>query len=190
MNKSIYYLPGHGGRLTTGLGEALTQRGLAIFGRETVGEFLRLPFLEQTALVAADLQADFWSPSALVIANSFGAYLFLHAQASLSPYPGRVLILSPIVGDFQNEGIGAFFSPPYPNLLGELAEAKIFPSPLNAQIHVGAEDWQSDPDQVQRFAQLTKIPVTVVPEAGHMLPKSYVTNLLDKWFQDEASIEL
>lgn len=190
MNKSIYYLPGHGGRLTTGLGEALTQRGLAIFGRETVGEFLRLPFLEQTALVAADLQADFWSPSALVIANSFGAYLFLHAQASLSPYPGRALILSPIVGDFQNEGIGAFFSPPYPNLLGELAEAKIFPSPLNAQIHVGAEDWQSDPDQVQRFAQLIKIPVTVVPEAGHMLPKSYVTNLLDKWLQDEASIEL
>ena len=80
---SIYYLPGHGGRLTTGLGEALTQRGLAIVGRETVDEFLALPFLEQVALVADDLQANFWSPNAVVIANSFGAYLFLHAQASI-----------------------------------------------------------------------------------------------------------
>ena len=181
MINSIYYLPGHGGRLTTGLGEALSQRGLAIIGRETFGEFLGLPFLEQVALVAADLRANFWSPNARVVANSFGAYLFLHAQASISPYPGRVLILSPIIGDFQNEGIGAFFSPPYPNLLGELAEAKVFPSPLNAQIHVGAEDWQSDPKQVQRFAELTKIPFTVVPDAGHMLPKSYVANLLDEW---------
>jgi hypothetical protein len=181
VNNSIYYLPGHGGRLTTGLGEALTQRGLAIFGRETVGEFLRLPFMEQTALIAADLQADYWSPSALVIANSFGAYLFLHAQASLPPYPGRVMILSPIVGEFQNENIGAFFSPPYPKKLGELAEARAFPCPLNAQIYVGAEDWQSDPEQVQRFGQLTGIPVAVVPDAGHLLPKSYVSNLLDRW---------
>jgi len=178
---SIYYLPGHGGRLTTGLGEALSQRGLAIDGRETVGEFLSLPFLEQVALVGADLQANFWSPNALVIANSFGAYLFFHAQASISPYPGRVLILSPIIGDFQNESIGAFFSPPYPKKLEELADAKVFPSPLNAQIHVGSEDWQSNPEQVQRFGEQTKIPVTIVQGAGHMLPKSYVANLLDEW---------
>ena len=181
MVNAIYYLPGHGGRLTTGLGEALTQRGLSIFGRETVGEFLDLPFLEQVALVAADLKTDYWSTNSLVIANSFGGYLFLHAQASLPPYPGRVLMLSPIIGDFQNEDIGAIFSPPYPNRLVELAEAKVFPSPLNAQIHVGAEDWQSDPQQVQRFGELTGIPVTVVPSAGHLLPKPYVSNLLNLW---------
>lgn len=178
---AIYYLPGHGGRLTTGLGEALAQRGLAIFGRETVGVFLRLPFSEQAALIASDLQANYWSPTSLVIANSFGGYLFLHAQASLPPYPGRVMILSPIIGDFQNDDVGALFSPPYPNRLMELAEAKSFPSPLNAHIHVGADDWQSNPQQVQRFGELTKIPVTVVPSAGHLLPKPYVSNLLDQW---------
>ncbi len=181
MINSIYYLPGHGGSLTKGLGEALTQRGLGIFGRETIGEFLRLPFLEQAALVAADLQADYWSTNSQVIANSFGGYLFLHAQASLPPYPGRVMILSPIVGDFQNDTIGALFSPPSPNRLMELAKAKAFPRPLNAQIHVGEEDWQSDPKQVQRFGELTEIPVTVIPSAGHMLPKPYVSNLLDRW---------
>ena len=40
----IYYLPGHGGRVTTGLGQALVSRGYAVVGRETVGDFKRLDF--------------------------------------------------------------------------------------------------------------------------------------------------
>ena len=45
----IYFLPGRGGRLETGLGEVLTARGLAVSGRETVGEFARLSFQERVA---------------------------------------------------------------------------------------------------------------------------------------------
>jgi len=44
MENAVYYLPGYGGRLSTGLGAALTSRGLAIAGRETVGEFRSMPF--------------------------------------------------------------------------------------------------------------------------------------------------
>ena len=33
---NIYYLPGRGGRLETGLGEALVSRALTISGRETL----------------------------------------------------------------------------------------------------------------------------------------------------------
>lgn len=181
MKKTIYYLPGHGGKLTTGLGEALWARGLDIAGRETLGEFRRLPFSEQVNAVADDIRTHFWGIDALVIANSFGAYLFLHAQASLPSYPGRVLILSPIVGEFASEAMGTFFSPPYPKKLRELAEAAAFPKPRDAQIHVGAQDWQSVPENVKRFGELTDIPVTVVPDAGHMLPKEYVSRTLDAW---------
>ena len=35
----IYYLPGHGGRITNGLGQALVRRGYEVVGRETVGDF-------------------------------------------------------------------------------------------------------------------------------------------------------
>jgi hypothetical protein len=35
-----------------------------------------------------------------VVAVSFGAYLFLHAQTQLPAYPGQVLLLSPILGEF------------------------------------------------------------------------------------------
>ena len=74
MKDTIYYLPGYGGRLSTGLGKALLDRELSVTGRESVGDFRVLPFTEQVKLVAADLRAHFWSSESLVIANSFGGY--------------------------------------------------------------------------------------------------------------------
>ena len=95
MIKSIYYLPGHGGRLSTGLGEALLSRGYSVSGRETAGEFKDIPFSQQITIIAEDLKTHCWDEDARVIANSFGAYLFLNAQALMSPYVGKVLLLSP-----------------------------------------------------------------------------------------------
>jgi hypothetical protein len=46
---------------------------------------------------------------------------------------------------------------------------------------VGEQDWQSNPDNVQALAKLMAWHVTVVPEAGHILPKTYVGVLLDRW---------
>ena len=118
----LYYLPGRGGRLGTGLGEALTARGLSVSGRETVGEFARLSFQEQIELVAQDLKTDFWHKDSRVIANSYGAYLFLHAQTLLPAYVGRVLLLSPIVGEFSSGETATHFVPPRSRQLMKLAQ--------------------------------------------------------------------
>ena len=83
MKPKIYYLPGHGAQLATGLGEALSARGLEIVGRETRGDFRSLRFSDQVQLISNDLTGHFWHADSLLIANSYGAYLFLHAQASL-----------------------------------------------------------------------------------------------------------
>ncbi len=179
--RTIYYLPGHGGRLHTGLGEGLAERGLHIVGRETVGDFRQLPFREQVALVASDFQQHFWHEDALVVAVSFGGYLFLHAQAELPPFPGKVLLLSPIVGEFNNDANGMGFIPPYAERLRDLALAGALPAPARCEIHVGSEDWQSDPDSVTALGRATGIRVTVVPGAGHMLGKDYVGPVLDRW---------
>ena len=182
MGKSIYYLPGHGGHIHTGLGEELTRRGLNVVGRETVGEFRRLPFQEQIELVADDLKTLFWREGDQVICNSFGCYLFLHAQTLLPSYVGRVLLLSPIVGQFsddENSGLG--FIPPRAERLSELAVSGMYPVPSNCEIHVGELDWQSNPTNVRKFAVPLGIKVTVVPQGGHMLGKNYVADLLDKW---------
>jgi hypothetical protein len=51
-------------------------RGFDVTGRETRGDFRSLPFDEQIQTVMLDLQDHFWHAQALVICNSFGAYLF------------------------------------------------------------------------------------------------------------------
>ena len=170
-----------GGRLETGLGQALLSKGLDVTGRELVGEFRKLVFSDQVEAVANDLQGRFWNTEARVIANSFGAYLFLHAQAKLPPFIGKVILLSPIVGEFENQETAMNFIPPRSEQLLEFAKAGSYPAPLNCEIHVGSLDWQSNPTNVEMFGALTGLKVTVVAEAGHMLPKEYVSMLLDKW---------
>jgi hypothetical protein len=183
MNSSspIYYLPGRGGRLGVGLGTALVERNLLVSGRETVDDFARLNFQEQIELVAQDIQANFWHQEGKILANSFGAYLFLHAQTLMPAYIGKVLLLSPIVGEFSNNETGTHFVPPRARKLKELAQAKKYPTPHRCEIHVGEQDWQSKPEHVSEFGMLLNISVTVAPRAGHMLPKEYVTTVLDQW---------
>lgn len=182
--KTIYYLPGNGGRLHAGLGEGLLSRGWEVTGRATVDEFRRFRFDDQVATVAEDLQTHFWSPNARIVGNSFGAYLFLHAQAQLPSFPGKVLLLSPIVGSFDYEPSSQTIMPPRSDHLQILAQAGKFPAPRQCEIHLGADDWQSVPTSVQAFGELTGIKVTVAPGRGHMLGADYVGPLLDEWFSN------
>ena len=177
----IYYLPGHGGRLTSGLGQALVDRGYEVVGRETVGDFKKLDFNDQVTTIANDIKQHFWREDGKIIANSFGAYLLLHALSKLTPYMGKILLLSPIVGEFSSEEIRMGFIPPYAKRLGELASANQYPAPMNCSFHVGSEDWQSNPENVLKFAALLSLPVRVVPGAGHQLPKDYVSKLIENF---------
>ena len=183
MSKTIYYLPGRGGQLTTGLGEGLQSRGFFVTGRETVGPFKSLTLQEQIDIISAELQEHFWSPESKVVAVSYGAYLFLHAQAQMQPYPGCVLLLSPIVGQFANDEIQLGFIPPRAKRLQQLADAGGYPSPLNCHIHVGSEDWQSNPEAVAAFGAKVGIPVTIANGREHQLGADYVGPLLDDWLK-------
>lgn len=107
-----YYLPGRGGRLDAGLGLELLNRGFAVTGRQLLGDFQRLRFSEQIEVIGNDLQSQFWHADALVIANSYGAYLYLHAQSDIPVFPGRVLLLSPILGGSSAPGAALVFFRP------------------------------------------------------------------------------
>jgi predicted alpha/beta hydrolase family esterase len=182
MSKTVYYLTGMNGRLRTGLGEALLSRGVDVTGRELVDDFRRLDFQEQVDTVCDDLSNHFNHKDSYVVANSFGAYLFLHAQAKLNKtYDAKVLLLSPIVGEFANEETMMNFIPPRATFLQEVAERGLYPKLTNCEIHVGSEDWQSNPNNVTQFAELVGLKVHIFKDGGHMLPKDYVSDLLDKW---------
>ncbi len=180
-SETVYYLPGHGGRLETGLGEAPMSRGFNVAGRQTIGDFKAIPFSDQIAIIAEDLTNNYWREGARVIANSFGAYLFLNALTLMKPYIGKVLLLSPIVGEFSNEDIRMGFIPPHSGRLAQNAENGTYPTPLHCEIHVGELDWQSNPANVTKLAELLGLSATVVPSGGHMLDKQYVSAVLDRW---------
>lgn len=150
-------------------------------GRETTGDFKRLWFPGQLKRMAQDLQTDFWREDARAVANSFGAYLLLHTQAQMESVPGRVLLLSPIVGEFEDTENARNFSPPRADVLGKLASAGKLPIPRECEVHVGADDWQSVPENVSRLGELLGIAVHVAPGNGHMLDKAHVRGVLDRW---------
>jgi hypothetical protein len=187
MIDTIYLLCGHGGRITNGLGQELSRRGFDVVGRETVGDFKKLDFDQQVSIIAEDLKANFWYEDSRVIANSYGAYLFLHAQAKMDAFIGKVLLLSPIVGEFSNEDIRMGFIPPYSKRLFEIASSGSYPRLKQCEIHVGSEDWQSNPQNVSAFAELVALKLHIVQNEGHLLPKIYVSNILDKWLINVAS---
>jgi hypothetical protein len=184
--QTVYYLPGWGGLIRAGLGQALLERGYDVTGRETVGDFKSLGFSAQVETVAADLREHFWRNDAHVICNSFGAYLFLHAQVLIGePYIGNVVLLSPIVGEFvdADEARPMNFIPPQADKLLALAKVQKFPLPRNCEIHVGSEDWQSHPHAVA-FGEMVGMKVKLVEGAGHALPKAYVDALLSSFFYE------
>lgn len=182
MEQSVYYLPGRGGQLTTGLGKGLIDKGISVSGREARGQFLKLTFQQQIDTVRSDLEEKFWHDNARIVAVSYGAYLFLHTQLAMPPFPGRILLLSPVLGGAFASSVGVGFIPPRADVLGEAVEAKQFPQLQQAEIHVGSEDWQSKPEAVVNFGQAVSIPVNIVEGKGHMLGADYVSPLLDRWF--------
>lgn len=181
MEKNVYYITGMGGRLHTGLGKGLLDKGFKVEGRELFGEFRQLRFQQQVDTIANDLSNHHWHENSCVIANSFGAYLFLNAQSQIQPYIGKVILLSPIVGDFSNTETLTTYVPPFAGKIFELAKEKKFPVPKNCEIHTGELDWQSNPESVAKLGDLLGIKVSVVPNTGHMLPIAYVEKLLDKF---------
>jgi hypothetical protein len=183
MAQTIYLLTGRGGSLSKGLGAELSRRGFNVAGRELQGDFTRLPFADQVDTVSEDLREHFWREDARVIASSFGAYLFLQAQAQLSPYPGRVLLLSPIVGEAVNEEHMRFFVPPRAQRLKDVIHGNQYPKPAHIEIHVGENDWQSNPTNVLALGIALDIPVIVVPAGEHRLDRAYVSQVLDAWLE-------
>ena len=73
------------------------------------------------------------------------------------------------------------FIPPRADQLGQSVSKHEFPRLNQAEIHVGSEDWQSNPDAVRSFGEHASIPVKVVEGKGHMLGVDYVSPILDRW---------
>jgi hypothetical protein len=172
---SAYLIPGRGERLEGALGFVLRQEGRRLRGRELRGDFAGLRFPDQLATIAEDLASGFRSGEAVAVGRSYGAYLLLHALAERAPFPGRVLLFSPVLGAGVRPD-GRFGSrPPRVGKLREMARAGTFPIPAALEIHTGAEEEGCDPVLAREiFSDMPGANLVVVPGMGHELDPEYV----------------
>jgi len=75
-------------------------------------------------------------------------------------------------------------SPPRALTLQKMIEQGSFPAPQNCEIHVGSEDWQSNPKKVFEFGQTLKMRVVIAAGLGHRLGHDYVGRVLDNWLSN------
>ena len=189
---TIYYIPGRGGRLNKGLGLELSSRGYDLMGREIAdpgprdqsNPFASLSFQQQVQVIQHDLKAHFWTPEALVIGNSFGAYLIAHSILQLGKFPGKCLFLSPVLGAVKTTGM--LFKPPKSSALKDAIETRSFPS-IILDIVVGSRDEHFVVEVAEKLDQLTDGAITIIDGEGHRLSHQIVKNKLDHWLPPTLS---
>lgn len=98
VSDTLYYLPG-GWRDHNWSGSGPAGSGFSVTGRETRCDFMKLTFQRQLDTICTDLQDEFWRSNVKLVAVSYGCYLFLHAQLGMPAFPGRVLLLSPVLAE-------------------------------------------------------------------------------------------
>ena len=97
------------------------------------------------------------------------------------PFPGRVLLLSPVLGEARHPVTGMQFASLGSAVLKEAAQAGTFVPPRRIEVHVGADDWQAGPQQLVDFCNRLDIEIHVAPGRGHTLGVEYVSALIDRW---------
>ncbi len=182
----IYYMPGRGGRLSSGLGLELNRRGWDLMGREIGGSgprdpnnpFTQLSFQQQVDVVQHDLSTHNWTEDALVIGSSFGAYLLAHSLVRLGHFPGRCLFISPILGSVQ--GRGMLFKPPQAGVLNTAITNRSFCT-VAIDILVGSNDEQSPVALCEKLCSACNGRLVIAEHEDHRLEHSTVKKQLDQW---------
>lgn len=183
MNNTIYLLPGRGNTLSD-IGDIVTSLHYDVCGRELIPPFTSVKFSEQLEIIQKDLKAYFWSVDAKLIGHSYGGYLLLHALAELDPFPGNILLISPVLGPAMDKGRRYSSYPPRSKKIFTLAESNRFPIPRYMEIHTGSCDNGCSPDLAKKIGGLIPgVKVFIEQKQRHMLSESYVKRIISGFLQ-------
>ena len=171
-NPVLRYITGRGGSGTGGLSAYLSR---------LTEDYSVLPVNDQ--FLGRDLQDQIkcvrkftTSGSTHVIANSYGAYLFLLSLIAQPASPIRVLLLSPVLGRAMDRERMLFSRPPREASLKRAISDMNLGQVQHLEILTGEDDEVCDPNLARTIGQKLNIPVTVLRGQGHMLqPRSVAT---------------
>jgi len=178
----IYFLPGRRGRLNGVLGQQIKELGFDIIGREIIDDFEIYPIKKQLDIICNDIKANFWGTEHKLIGRSYGGYLIMHSLIELlpEPYPGELLLLSPVLGKSSNL---VFYGSRPPRAKKILEYAKLGKlNELNIQIHTGDKDIGCDYKLAQEICSyMTNCKLQILKDATHYLSKDYTYKVLKEF---------
>lgn len=182
--KILYFMPGRGDLLSGRIGLLLYEKGFTLYGREAVPPFSQLTFAHQLDLIRNDILEKFWTTDSILIGHSYGAYLLLHTLAELEPYPGRILLLSPVLGAAISPDQTYMSRPPRAEKLLLLCRTGQFPIPAYLQIHTGADDVWCDPELARKISEhIPTCRLSIVAETGHRFEETQLRPILTAFLE-------
>jgi hypothetical protein len=174
-----YLVPGRGEPLDGPVCSALHAAGVKVEGREWA-TLAGMRFGEQLAAIQGDIHPGWWDERALLVGESYGGYLLMHTLAGLPAFPGRVVLLSPVLGVGQSADGWYASRPPRAGKLREMVERGAFPAPRVLEVHMGSEDAGGDVWELERLVSgIAGARCQIVPGAPHRLPSSYLTSVFE-----------
>ena len=142
--------------------------------------FLQQDIQGQIDTIRATIQLD----TANVVANSYGAYLLLLALIDRPPLNIRVLLLSPVLGRAISEERMLLSRPPREATLHKAIAEQRLGMPNHLEIVTGEEDEICDPVLARQMGEQMGIPVSILPNQGHMLEPSSVEGAVQRFLQE------
>jgi predicted esterase len=176
------YLTGRGGELDKGLGRHLADRSPAFDGIAFNQRMLQRPFTEQVARTRNLLQKH-WDRRTELIANSYGCYILLHALTDQGIFPGKILMLSPLLGRTELRAQGFSSRPPMLKALNRAFEQKRIAKPAYLNITAGNQDPICEQAELEWAAKtLSADRLELLEGEGHLIAHSTMERVLDRFF--------
>jgi alpha-beta hydrolase superfamily lysophospholipase len=178
----IYLLPGRKSKLNCPLGNNIVKLGYDVCGREIRNEFELYRISKQIDIICQDIKNNFWGEEFKLIGRSYGGYLMMHALIEFlpDPYPGKVLLLSPVLGA-STIANGHCSRPPRSKKILEFSKAGKL-NELNIEIHTGNKDIGCEYKLAKDiFSNIENGKLFIVENAPHHLNDEYTNKVLKKF---------
>jgi hypothetical protein len=177
MINECFYITGRGGSIHQGLGAFLKSRSHQVTGISLAHDFLQAPFEQQLSSIQSEF-SRLQQHNIPVIANSYGAYLFLNSLIGVAALQTKVLLLSPVVGTLVSK-IG-YFKPPYEGRIPAALCDGTLRKPAQLDICCGSLDNQCDLAALATLAKtLHADRYSILDGQGHMIDKHVVAEVVD-----------
>lgn len=175
----IRYITGRGGDALGGLSAHLGTLSENFDALAIDPSFLSADFPEQVEDVREFCAED----GAYIIANSYGAYLFLHSLIGRAPLQARALLLSPVLGRVNSEKRMLISRPPGEKRFKRAVSDGSFGLPTDTRIVTGEDDEVCDSHQAAYISSQLNIELEVLIGEGHMISPAKVALVVDAFLQ-------